>query len=276
MELLSSYSLQTASSHLGISEDLMLKLITDGSLSIAVEISELSFGYTSLSTGERTGSCDLTLGFEEDEESTAYGYIVLSRLSRYSNFNKRFKVADRVLLKDLDVFSKYPSGHKEGYSYEHFYRINPCINKSLPEQLWNETYSLSTYITRDALMCSPFTRHLLENPTRKTSSENQQTQTVKAIEEFSNTQQIMAAAKVIRAIEEILLGRDYVQPKTGFYAETLRKVLIEAFGDISKIPKEPTLNKRLELERVRRGLKGFSLPRDSLRNMLAHIEQKTN
>lgn len=94
------------------------------------------------------------------------------------------------------------------------------------------------------------------------------------IEEFKDVQQINAAARAIKAIEEVLLGRNYTQPQTGFYADTLKKVLIEQYP--KGIPKEPTLNNHLEIERGRRGLKGVPLPRDSLRNMLAHIEQKIN
>lgn len=275
MDLLPSYSLDTAACQLGISKDFLMQLIKDGGVSVAVSVYDLSFGYIHLETRKRTYPDDVLFDFGRllGEDSVAYAYLALSS-PFCSGLNHRLNLDNHIHLRNFDVFSKHPIGHEESLKYENlFQRVYPT-QKEILEQMREDAYTIPLYVTRNALLSSPVTRQMLENPIRKTNLGNQQVQALKIIEEFRDVQQIAAAAKAIKAIEEVLLGREYTQPQTGLYAETFRRVLVEKFGD--KIPKEPTLNKHIEMERARRGLRGVSLPRDSLRNMLAHIEEKTN
>ncbi|WP_040839380.1 hypothetical protein [Thiothrix nivea] len=124
MELLPRYSLSEAAYHLGMTKDEIIGFISNGSLSIAIDISSFSFGFRHIATRQKFQPDDWLCDFEDavDGDSTAYAYVLLTELERYAGFtNKRFIVAENVYLGDVKTFCKYPSGHEYGFTYEYFY-----------------------------------------------------------------------------------------------------------------------------------------------------------
>lgn len=190
MELLPRYSLETAAYCLGCSIDVLLRLIREGSLSIAVDVCELPFGYIHLETRKRTYENEWLYDFEDllDEDNTAYAYLIITNLSRYNGFNRKLKIADRIPLRSFDTFSKYPVGHPEAYNFENFFERYFPVKKDVLEQIQarEELYTFPTYITRNALLSSPITKQMLAH------AEIQQ----EAIQSFPNIQPLAQAEKI--------------------------------------------------------------------------------
>lgn len=94
-----------------------------------------------------------------------------------------------------------------------------------------------------------------------------------------STRQYESACRFIEVISVVMLGYNSPLPVSGRYAETLLGVLLDIYGSIDQIPKEPTLRKEIE-QRITRLDKPASerealqkkLPsRNTLRTLLQHI-----
>lgn len=258
--------LQYAESFFGKSKEAIIDYACNGSLSLGISATEIpTLKIKNDATGEVSSILQLpTCG------GMRFVYLPWGIIESWRD---SILETGKIDITAPNSFRVFPVGHEKHESYEeNHYSINwdslEKWQRWYEEQeskaalsLQGQFHRIDIYLTLNAINSSQLFSQSMKIPSD-----------LKIIEEFKDTQQITAAAKAIKAIEEVLLGRDYTQPQTGFYADTLKKVLIEKYPN--GIPKEPTLNKHLEFERTRRGLMGVSLPRDSLRNMLAHIEQK--